>query len=80
MYLLIFSVSTEQPQCMSDLECPQDRSCISQRCQDPCNFGSPCGTEAECIAIQHRAVCRCPDGWGGNPQVQCYKRMSQIIF
>ncbi|PNF22176.1 hypothetical protein B7P43_G05064 [Cryptotermes secundus] len=62
-----------QPECTSDLECPGDKSCINERCQDPCLVANPCGSGAECNTIQHRPVCNCPDGWGGNPQVQCYR-------
>jgi len=70
----IFKTVPPKPECTSDPECPGDKSCVNERCQDPCLVANPCGSGAECHTIQHRPVCNCPDGWGGNPQVQCYRR------
>lgn len=63
-----------RPECEIDSECGDHLSCINQRCQNPCTHGNPCGSGAHCRTQQHRPTCQCPDGWGGNPQVQCYKR------
>ena len=35
-------------------------------------MSDPCGVAAICEASSHRPVCRCPEGWGGNPHVQCF--------
>lgn len=72
------SVPKTQPECTSDSDCSDDKACINQRCQNPCALSNPCGTNAECRTSQHRPTCRCPDGWGGNPQVLCYKRKLEI--
>lgn len=69
-----FPVPQSLPECQADSQCTSDKACINQRCQDPCAANIPCGTNAECRVSQHRPTCYCLDGWGGNPQVQCYKR------
>lgn len=70
---------TTQPECKSDTDCPGDKACVNRRCQNPCILANPCGTDAECKPLQHRPVCRCRDGWSGNPQILCYKR-KQLHF
>lgn len=37
---------------------------------DPC-FGSPCGRLAECTPYNNAPLCRCPQGFSGNPYVEC---------
>lgn len=63
-----------KPECRSDSECSSTQSCINERCQNPCADRNPCAGNAECRVAQHRPLCSCPAGWGGDPQVQCYKR------
>lgn len=67
-----------KPECTIDSECSDDRSCINQRCQNPCVVANPCGTNADCRTFNHRPSCQCPAGWGGNPQIQCYKRKCSL--
>ncbi|RZF34371.1 hypothetical protein LSTR_LSTR008910 [Laodelphax striatellus] len=66
------------PECSSDSDCPSLRACVNRRCQDPCIVANPCGLSAECSTSNHRPVCACPQGWAGNPQVQCYKPECKI--
>ncbi len=41
------------------------------RCNDnPCSV-QPCGANADCEAQGNRAVCRCREGYEGDPFVQC---------
>lgn len=61
-------------ECTVDTECPNDRACINQKCQDPCAEGNPCAGNAECRTLYHRPLCMCPTGWGGDPQLQCFRR------
>lgn len=63
-----------KPECTSDSECSSTTSCINQRCHNPCAERNPCAGNAECRVSQHRPLCYCPLGWGGDPQTQCYKR------
>lgn len=60
--------------CTHDSECTPTTACINQRCQDPCAEANPCAGNAECRVQNSRPICFCPAGWGGDPQVQCYKR------
>jgi hypothetical protein len=59
-------------ECNHDSECPDNKACNQYQCVNPCLDGSPCGKSAECEAKGHRAVCRCPSGWGGHPSTECY--------
>ena len=69
---LIFLVKVGE--CQFDSECPDSKSCIENFCQDPCKTPyNPCGEQAQCRAIYHRAVCQCPPEWAGNPHVQCFQ-------
>lgn len=69
-----------KPECTSDSECSETTSCINQRCRNPCADRNPCAGNAECRVSQHRPLCYCPLGWGGDPQVQCYKRKYYTIL
>ena len=60
-------------ECDHDTECPDNRACIQHNCQDPCLIDEPCGIEAICEVISHRAICKCPPGWGGQPFEECYQ-------
>ena len=64
---------TQIPDCVSDAQCSTDKACVHERCQDLCLVENPCGTNSNCRTSLHRPTCTCPDGWGGNPQVACYK-------
>ena len=67
-------ISVKVGECQFDSECPDTKSCIENFCQDPCRTPfNPCGEEAVCRAIYHRAVCQCPPEWAGNPHHQCYQ-------
>lgn len=64
-------VPTPQPECIVHGECSDNLACIEQRCQDPCAVYDNCAPNAECHVTHHRAVCSCPDGYVGNPYIQC---------
>lgn len=61
------------PECRTNTECPSDKACINQLCQDPCSSNS-CGLNAECITINHHPSCHCQHGLAGDPQAQCFRR------
>ena len=67
----LFSL-VKRGECNHDSECPDNKACNQYQCVNPCLDGSPCGKSAECEAKGHRAVCRCPSGWGGHPSTECY--------
>ena len=65
--------SPVQVGCRSDSECGDDEACVDGDCKDPCAFpNDPCGRGAICRAHHHIGVCRCPEGWAGNPHTECY--------
>lgn len=57
--------------CRSSGDCPNDRTCLNAQCVDPCLYGTACGFGAKCHAQNHLAICRCPQGYTGNPYVGC---------
>lgn len=57
------------PECVSNADCSRDRSCINQRCTDPCP--GTCGYNAECRVVNHYPMCTCQRGFAGDPFEQC---------
>lgn len=66
-------------ECRTNTECPSDKACINQRCQDPCS-SNRCGLNAECITINHHPSCHCQSGLAGDPQLQCFRRKFLFII
>ena len=58
-----------RPECTVNSECDFSKSCIRQKCVDPC-IGS-CGQEAECRVVNHAPICSCRRGYEGDPFVRC---------
>lgn len=58
-----------RPECVVSSECPLDRACVNQRCQDPCP--NTCGVRAQCTTKNHNPICACPAGYTGDPFSQC---------
>lgn len=57
--------------CQSNDECNNDQQCYNGQCINPCILGNPCATNAECYGNNHRAACKCPSGYSGNPFDRC---------
>lgn len=58
--------------CQLDSDCSGLHTCVNRQCVLVCaSDGSSCGTLAECYGINHRAVCECPPGYMGNPNIAC---------
>lgn len=53
--------------CRRDSECPSSEACVNGQCGSPCR----CGISALCEVINHRPVCRCPNGYNGDPNIGC---------
>lgn len=70
-----------RPECVLSTECPYDKACINQRCQDPCP--GTCGTNAECRVRNHSPLCQCRNGFTGDAFTRCYpiprKRLSNLL-
>lgn len=58
-----------RPECVINQECQSSLACIQQKCRDPCP-GS-CGFGAQCSVINHTPICTCPEGFTGDPFVNC---------
>ncbi|CAG0880783.1 unnamed protein product [Cyprideis torosa] len=65
------NIRCEESGCKSDADCPLDKTCHQRQCVNPCILQNPCAINAECYPENHRAQCRCPPGYEGNPLVQC---------
>lgn len=66
-----------RPECMSSSDCSQDKSCINERCKDPCP--GTCGNNALCRTVNHNPICSCMTGFTGDPFVRCIYEESKII-
>lgn len=60
-----------RPECILSSECPLDKSCINQKCKDPCP--GTCGQYAKCQVVNHNPICSCNIGFTGDPFVRCIK-------
>mgnify|MGYP003471407550 FL=1 len=68
------------PECTINSECSQVQSCINNRCQDPCV--GVCALNTDCRVYNHNPVCKCLDGYTGDPFSNCYPNPipRKIIF
>ncbi|XP_046659402.1 keratin-associated protein 10-7-like isoform X1 [Homalodisca vitripennis] len=62
-----------QPQCTANDHCPLDRTCVGQRCEDPC-VGT-CGSNSTCNVRFHIPTCVCPSGYTGDPLTACFPQV-----
>lgn len=60
-----------RPECLVSSECPLDRSCVNQKCKNPCE--GVCGLHARCVVVNHNPICSCELGFNGDPFVRCVK-------
>jgi len=63
--------------CRSSVDCAVEEACLNGRCSNPCK-NNTCGSNAECRVSDHRPVCLCPNGFGGNPTSECIKNECQV--
>ncbi|XP_037076509.1 neurogenic locus notch homolog protein 1-like isoform X2 [Pollicipes pollicipes] len=57
-------------ECVSDAECASRQACVQNRCRNACT--GACGTGAQCDAVNHRAICKCPKYYRGDGLTGCY--------
>lgn len=60
-----------RPECVTNSDCPNSRSCVNNKCRDPCSSGT-CGINAECRVFSHSPTCSCLEGYTGNPSSSCH--------
>ncbi len=63
------------PECISNSDCPADKSCMNQMCSDPCP--GICGYNARCHVVNHNPICSCNAGYTGDPFVRCVEEISK---
>ena len=72
------SPPTCRPECMVSSDCPQNRACINQKCQDPCP--GTCGFNAICQVVNHNPVCCCAPGFTGDPFTRCLIQQRKLLL
>lgn len=60
-----------RPECLVSSECPLDKSCINQKCKNPCE--NVCGLNSRCTVVNHNPICSCELGYTGDAFVRCIK-------
>lgn len=65
--------------CRDSQGCASDESCINRICQNPCSLYGVCGRNAICKPNSHTAICTCPHGYKGNPNVLCTEAPPQCL-
>lgn len=58
-----------RPECILNTDCPSNRACIRNKCQDPCP--GTCGQNAVCQVVNHLPSCTCQPGYSGDPFRHC---------
>ena len=58
-----------RPECVLSTDCPSNRACVRNKCQDPCP--GTCGINADCQVINHLPACTCRPGYTGDPYLYC---------
>lgn len=60
-----------RPECIMNSDCPSNKACQQQKCQDPCP--GTCGQNAICQVVNHLPTCNCVVGYSGDPYRLCIK-------
>ena len=60
--------------CTSNNDCPDYTACQNRKCINPCAADNVCAPNAICTVSRHRAICACPDGYIGSPEISCSLR------
>ena len=61
------------PNLSDDHECPHSLACFDYNCRDPC-IGT-CGQNTDCEVRDHRPICRCQEGFRGDPLIACDRQV-----
>ena len=64
--------------CLTNNDCPDYTACQSRKCINPCAAPNVCAPNAICRVTRHQAVCTCPDGYIGSPEISCSLRKLNI--
>ena len=66
--------------CTSNSDCPDYTACQNRKCINPCAEDNICAPNAICTVTRHKAVCACPDGYIGTPEISCSLRKFITIY
>lgn len=66
-----------RPECVLNNDCPRDKTCLKNKCKDPCP--KTCGQNAECNVINHIPMCSCLPDFTGNAFVVCHQIERKLI-
>lgn len=66
-----------KPECITNSECAYNLACTNMKCKDPCP-GS-CAPNAECHVVSHSPICKCRNGYVGDPFSQCVIQQGKLI-
>lgn len=66
-----------RPECVLSSDCPADKTCIRNKCKDPCP--GICGLNAECLTVNHVPTCICTNGFTGDPFSSCHPQRDEPI-
>lgn len=66
--------------CRSSNDCPTNRACINNKCENPCTTTDPCEHNAECKVFNHQPVCACPSGYIGDTGTGCRKQEDKCVY
>lgn len=58
-----------RPECIMNQECPHNKACIQEKCQNPCT--KSCGLNAKCDVVNHTPFCTCEPGYEGDAFISC---------
>ena len=58
-------------ECISASECSSDKSCVGNKCINPCSIPGVCGKNTECHAKSHLQTCSCKPGFTGDANFGC---------
>lgn len=59
--------------CTSDYQCAGHLACKNHQCKDVCGSAN-CATNAKCRAVNHVAICSCPEDFDGQPLTECTRQ------
>lgn len=64
-------VKCVEMECVENTNCPADRSCVNNKCEDVCSLEGACGPNSQCTTINHIPLCSCNNGFSGDPRIGC---------
>ena len=79
--LFYFSTVIPEPVgCQSDEDCSRNEACNFGNCINPCVTSNPCSSNAACFVENHKAQCKCPPGFTGDPFRRCVQSKSAAFY